>query len=121
MHYVTKREAQQKARENIPLKPPKTFPKPLKSRPWALLGAKMQPSSTPDQPTGGQKRPRGAQEVPKRGQESPKSAPSDAQGPSKRAPNALRIDPGKPQDEFVAHSLWEALFGKLLERFLRRF
>ena len=32
------------------------------------------------------------------------------------APDPSKIESGEPQDEFVARSWWEALFGRLLER-----
>ena len=59
------------------------------------------------------KRPRGTKSRPR----AAKSQPSDAQEAPKSAPNPSKMESGEPQDEFLARSLWEALFDKLLERF----
>ena len=123
-----KREAQQTACQNMPPKPyktqPGTSPNPPKSRPGASLGAKMHPTGASDQPRDAKERPRSAQEAPKRrprGTKSrpraAKSRPSDAQEAPKSAPDPSKMEPDEPQDEFLARSLWEALFDRLLERF----
>ena len=123
-----KREAQQTACQNMPPKPyktqPGTSPNPPKSRPGASLGAKMHPTGASDQPRDAKERPRSAQEAPKRrprGTKSrprvAKSRPSDAQEAPESAPDPSKMEPDEPQDEFLARSLWEALFDRLLERF----
>ena len=57
------------------------------------------------------------QQAPKRDQESPKSRPSVAQDASKTAPDPSRMEPGEPEDEFLARSLWIAPFDKHQERY----
>ena len=59
------------------------------------------------------RRPRGVKSRPR----AAKSQPSDAQDASKTAPDPSRMEPGEPEDEFLARSLWIAPFDKHQERY----
>ena len=119
------REAGSKRHSKVRLQRlPKASPNPPKLRPGTPLGGEMHPKSASDQPRDIQERPRSAQEAPNkcpRGTKSrpraAKSRPSDAQETPKSGTTRSKMESGEPQDKFLARSLWEAQFNKLLERF----
>ena len=103
-------------------------PKPSPARPQTVQnrgpGRPWEPKCIQKAPQTSQETSRSAQEAPKRRPRGTKSwprvaqsRPSDAQEAPKSAPDPSKMEPDEPQDEFLARSLWEALFDRLLERF----